>query len=135
MVRDIDVKKIIYVQVVDAAYLEEPLLKGHRFYNSSQRPRMSWSRNCRLFYGEQDRGGYLPIKDILQAIIERLGYNGWISAELFNESLTVANSSVPEQHARRAAESWQKIVKDLNIEVEEPKSLRRTTTDGHRAQL
>jgi len=138
LVRDIDVKKIIYVQVVDAAYLEEPLLEGHRFYKSSQRPRMSWSRNCRLFYGEEDRGGYLPVKAILQAIIERLGFDGWVSAELFNESLTLADSSVPEQHARRAAESWQKIVKEFNVEVEEPerpKSLRRMTADGHRAQL
>ena len=137
LVHTIDVKKIVYVQVVDAEYLEEPLVEGHRFYNASQRPRMSWSRNCRLFYGEQDRGAYLPIKDILQAIVERLGFIGWVSAELFNESLTVPDPSVPEQHARRAAESWKRIGKDINIVVGsgDSKSQRRLTNEMNRAQL
>lgn len=140
MVRTIDVKKIVYVQVVDAAYLREPLVEGHKFYNSNQRPRMSWSRNCRLFYGEHNRGAYLPVKEILQAIIEGLGYSGWISAELFNESLTSADPSVPMEHAQRAADSWKEIVKDFKIAVE-PKSSkgskleRRSTGETNRAQL
>ena len=115
MVRSIDVKKILYVQVVDAERLAEPLVAGHRFYNANQAPRMSWSRNCRLFYGEQDRGAYLPVKEILHAIVVRLGYNGWISAELFNQTLTVSDASVPEEHARRAWESWQRIVDDFDV--------------------
>jgi 4-hydroxyphenylpyruvate dioxygenase len=137
LVHTIDVKKIAYVQVVDAEYLAEPLVEGHRLYNASQRSRMSWSRNCRLFYGEQDRGAYLPVKEILQAIIERLGFNGWISAELFNESLTVSNPEVPEQHAKRAAESWKKIEKDFNTVTGSgnTRSQRRLTNDMSRAQL
>jgi 4-hydroxyphenylpyruvate dioxygenase len=137
LVHTIDVKKIAYVQVVDAEYLAEPLVEGHRLYNASQRSRMSWSRNCRLFYGEQDRGAYLPIKEILQAIIERLGFNGWISAELFNESLTVSNPLVPEEHARRAAESWKKIEKDFSTVTGSGNTRlqRRLTNDMSRAQL
>lgn len=116
MVKTIDVEKIVYVQVVDAEYLAEPLVGGHKYYKAEQHPRMSWSRNCRLFYGEEDRGAYLPVKAILDAIIHGLGYRGWLSAELFNISLTDADSSVPEQHARRAAESWGKMVVDFDLE-------------------
>ena len=141
LVKTVAVEKIVYVQVVDAEYLAEPLIEGHRFFKSNQRSRMSWSRNCRLFYGEEARGAYLPVQDILQAIIGRLGFNGWISAELFSESITLADPSVPEEHARRAAQSWEKIINDFNVDVESkcPKksaSRRRLTAESvNRAQL
>jgi 4-hydroxyphenylpyruvate dioxygenase len=141
LVKTVAVDKIMYVQVVDAEYLAEPLVEGHRLFNSSQRSRMSWSRNCRLFYGEDARGAYLPVHDILRAIIDRLGFSGWISAELFNESLTSADKSVPADHARRAAQSWEKIVNDFNVEVvsqceKKRASRRRSTVESvSRAQL
>ena len=111
----IDVRKILYVQVVDAEYLSQPLVAGHLYHSPAQNARMSWSRNCRLFYGEEDRGAYLPVKQILKTILEDVGFEGWVSAELFNESLFDPNPLVPEQHTRRAAESWQKILADFPI--------------------
>ena len=114
LVKTVDVKKIFFVQVVDAEYLSDgPLVEGHRFYDESQAARMSWSRNCRLFYGERD--AYLPIKAILKAILVDLGFQGWVSAELFNRSLTGSNPDVPEAHAQRAAVSWRKIVDDFKL--------------------
>ena len=115
IVQTVDVKKIAYIQVVDAERLAEPLLEGHEFYDPEQCPRMSWSRNCRLFYGEEDRGAYLPIYAILKTLLVDLGFEGYISAEMFNRSLTAADSSVPEEHAQRAAISWQKIVADFGL--------------------
>lgn len=115
LVETVDVKKIAFVQVVDAERLTEPLVEGHEFYNPEQCARMSWSRNCRLFYGEEDRGAYLPVKAILKAIIVDLGYEGHLSAELFNRSLTSADIHVPEEHAQRAADSWQKMVADFGL--------------------
>jgi len=117
LVTRIDISKIKYVQVVDAEYLAEPLVEGHPFYDSHQPARMSWSRNCRLFYGEQDRGAYLPVKAILEAILVQLGFEGWVSAELFNKSLTDEQSSVPREHAQRAAKSWQHIVADFSLDA------------------
>ncbi|KAN0106097.1 xylose isomerase-like protein [Hyaloscypha variabilis] len=119
MVREIDVKKVFYVQVVDAERLERPLDKTHEFHVEGQKPRMSWSRNCRLFLCEEDRGGYLPVLDVLHVICdekEGLGYKGWISMELFNRSLTVEGSQVPIEHADRAMESWRKIIKAMTWE-------------------
>lgn len=134
LVKTIDVEKIFFVQVVDAEFLAEPLLEGHPYYNSSQRKRMSWSRNCRLFYGEEN--AYLPIAAILRAILVDLGYSGWVSAELFNKSLTEADPSVPASHAQRAAQSWQKIVEEFNLAGRQNSSNRAiAASPAARAQL
>jgi 4-hydroxyphenylpyruvate dioxygenase len=68
MVKTIDVRKVFYIQVVDAEKMRDPLVEGHAFYAADQPARMSWSRNARLFAFE-DRG-YLPIMDVARAIIE-----------------------------------------------------------------
>jgi len=116
LVKTIDVERVFFVQVVDAEKLESPLVKGHEFYDPDLVPRMSWSRNCRLFYGEEDRGGYLPIKDVTRAIIQGLGFQGWVSMELFNRSMNDAAASVPRSHAQRAETAWHKILADLNCQ-------------------
>jgi 4-hydroxyphenylpyruvate dioxygenase len=76
---------------------------------------MSWSRNCRLFYGESDRGAYLPVRQVLEAILIGLGWRGRISHELFSASLVEEDAGVPEEHARRAAEGWEKLLRDMGM--------------------
>ncbi|KAK3904577.1 xylose isomerase-like protein [Staphylotrichum tortipilum] len=120
LVTQVDVKKVFYVQVVDAERLDAPLVPGHPFYNAEQPARMSWSRNCRLFYGEHDRGGYLPIKEIASAFFHGLGFVGWVSLELFNRRMADLGPEVPEELARRGAASWAKLRKDMGL-VEKPK--------------
>jgi len=120
MVNTVDVNKIFYVEVVDAERLDEPLLPGHQYYDASQPPRMSWSRNCRLFYGEEDRGAYLPILPIVKALLEKqqgLGFEGWVSFELFNRSMADPDPGTPHEHARRAGESWKKLQRDADFFV------------------
>lgn len=116
LIKTIDVKKVFFIQIVDAEKLDEPLVEGHPFYEASQPARMSWSRNCRLFYGESDRGAYLPVKEITRAILHGLGFQGWVSAELFNRSMANPSPSTPEEHARRGMASWHKMVKDFGLE-------------------
>ncbi|KAE9985291.1 hypothetical protein BLS_009034 [Venturia inaequalis] len=113
----IDVRKLFFVQIVDAQRLSAPLVKGHELYVSSQPSRMSWSRNCRLFYGEEEEGAYLPVLAISKAIINDLGYKGWISAELFNSYMNCADDVVPENLARRGAVSWKKFCADLGLDA------------------
>lgn len=117
LVKTVDVEKVFLVQVVDAERLEQPLVEGHDFYVQGQPARMSWSRNCRLFYGEKERGAYLPVKEVAQAIFQGLGFRGWVSMELFSRTLAVSDPKTPAEHAWRAAESWKKLVKDCNIEI------------------
>jgi 4-hydroxyphenylpyruvate dioxygenase len=115
LVKTVDPKKIVFVQVVDGEYLSEPLVEGHKWYNAAQPARMSWSRNCRLFYGESDRGAYLPVRQVLEAILIGLGWRGRISHELFSASLVEEDAGVPEEHARRAAVGWEKLLSDMGM--------------------
>jgi len=114
----VDVARVFYVQVVDAERLRVPLGPGHAFHVDGQPPRMSWSRNCRLFYGEEDRGAYLPVREIAAAIFHGLGFEGWVSLELFNRRMSDEDPAVPEELARRGAASWVKLVQDLGLKVE-----------------
>ncbi|KAF2126610.1 3-dehydroshikimate dehydratase [Dothidotthia symphoricarpi CBS 119687] len=109
-------EKIFFIQIVDAERLEHPLAPGHAFYDSEQPARMSWSRNCRLFYGEKDHGAYLPVKDVAHAIIKDIGYDGWVSMELFNRVMNKKDESVVEELAERAAIAWEKMLFDLQLD-------------------
>jgi 4-hydroxyphenylpyruvate dioxygenase len=111
MVKRVDVKKVFYIQVVDAEKMREPLVEGHAWYNEDQPSRMSWSRNARLFAFEE--GGYLPVLDVTRAIIEGLGYKGWVSMELFSRTMGEAGNEVPKEHARRARLTWEKLEKEV----------------------
>jgi 4-hydroxyphenylpyruvate dioxygenase len=114
----IDISKVFYVQVVDAERLTEPLVKGHPFYNPEQPARMSWSRNCRLFYGEYSKGAYLPVREIASVIFKELRFEGWVSLELFNRRMGDEDHGVPEELARRGAISWLKLARDMGFKTE-----------------
>jgi 4-hydroxyphenylpyruvate dioxygenase len=121
--------KIFFIQIVDAERLKQPLVLGHPFYNADQPARMSWSRNCRLFYGEQDRGAYLPVRDVAHAIIKDIGYDGWVSMELFNRVMNREDHGIVEELAERAKNAWRKLQKDLQTEFV-PENSNRSTTVG-----
>jgi 4-hydroxyphenylpyruvate dioxygenase len=120
LVKTVDVKKVFYVQVVDAEKLERPLVPGHPFYCPSQPARMSWSRNCRLFYGEREfeKERYLPIDTICDAIFKRLRYEGWISPELFNCCMADPDPEMPRKLAFRATVSMGKLVRAFRLRIE-----------------
>lgn len=113
LVATVDVAKVFSVQVVDAEKLSQPLVEGHQFYDTDQPARMSWSRNCRLFYGEVERGAYLPVKKIAEAIVRDLGYEGWVSMEFFHRRMADRDESVPEELAERGKVAWERLVRDV----------------------
>ncbi|ATY65161.1 xylose isomerase-like TIM barrel [Cordyceps militaris] len=117
MIETVDVSKVYCVQVVDAERLASPLVPGHEFHNDAQPPRMSWSRNCRLFYGESNRGAFLPIKRIARAVFEELGYEGWVSMELFHRRMADVDPNVPRELAARGAVSWKKLIRDVDVKA------------------
>lgn len=119
MVLTMDASKIFYIQVVDAERLAAPLDENHEFYDASQSPRMSWSRNCRLFYGETARGAYLPVRQIMETIVHDVGFRGWVSMELFNRSMADPSPMTPSQHAERGAIAWAKLQQDLRLNAAE----------------
>jgi 4-hydroxyphenylpyruvate dioxygenase len=79
LVASVNGKRIFYVQLVDAEKQDLPIAKdtGNPYYNPGQQPRMSWSRNCRVFPYEEDRGAHMPIEQVCKAFLET-GFSGWI---------------------------------------------------------
>lgn len=118
LVAEVDPGKVFLVQIVDGERLAAPLVEGHEYYNAAQPCRMSWSRHCRLFYGEER--AYLPVREIAWAIFNGLGYQGWASLELFNRRMSDRDPEVPEELARRGADSWRRLVRDVGIETAPP---------------
>ncbi|KAJ5925144.1 hypothetical protein N7454_007783 [Penicillium verhagenii] len=108
MVKTLDMSKLFIVQIADAERLTQPLRPGHPYYNEEQPSRLSWSRNCRLFLCENDRGGFLPVIEILQTILD-LGWTGYLAYELFSRTLLDSDPRTPAQHAERAQRSWERL--------------------------
>ncbi|PYH79477.1 sugar phosphate isomerase [Aspergillus uvarum CBS 121591] len=115
LVRTVDVRKVFYVQVVDAERLAAPLGEGHPFYVEGQPARMSWSRNARLFLYEHEKGGYLPVVEVARAFLNDLKFEGWVSMELFSRSLAEADPAVPREHARRGMRAWELLRAELAL--------------------
>lgn len=113
-------QKIFYVELCDGERLEVPIGPDHPWYNANQLPRMTWSRNARLFPFETDGGlypnvgpGYLPILQILDALLD-VGYRGYMSFEVFSRTLHEKGHDVVLQHAHRAKVSWERCAKYID---------------------
>ncbi|KAI8659993.1 hypothetical protein NCS56_01217900 [Fusarium sp. Ph1] len=115
MVNELHADKIFYIQSGDAQKLEPPLSEQHPWHDPGQRPRMTWSRNGRLFAYEEDEGAYLPVESVLDAIINGLGYRGWVSLEAFSRELACEDSAIPALYAQRGLRSWQRMRESLGI--------------------
>lgn len=124
MVQCVDREKIFLVQMADAEQMSRPITPDHPWYDASSQPssRMPWSRNARLFPLEEKRGAYLPVMDVLKALLQGLGYRGWVSFELFSRTLSETAEDVPDDHAARAQRSWGKLVEafpDILVRIDE----------------
>ncbi|KAJ6119102.1 hypothetical protein N7471_013053 [Penicillium samsonianum] len=126
MASNLDVSKLFIVQIADGERLSQPLRPGHAFYVEGQPSRLSWSRHCRLFLCESDRGGFLPVLCILKVILD-LGWKGYLAYEVFSRSLANSDHRTPAQHAERAKLSWEALcrisgTKMIHTEHTEPTS-------------
>ncbi|KAK3045860.1 hypothetical protein LTR09_012614 [Extremus antarcticus] len=113
LVQDVDVAKVFYVQLSDAEKLASPLEAGSPLHVEGQPCRMTWSRAARLFPCEENVGGYLPILDVTEAIVNQLGYRGWISMETFSRHLWESDPDIPIDYAKRAAASYRCVCEIL----------------------
>ncbi|KAL4766291.1 sugar phosphate isomerase/epimerase family protein [Aspergillus foveolatus] len=116
---ELDIRKIFYIQLVDGEQLSAPLDEKHPFHVEGQPARMSWSRNARLFPCEEERGGYLPVLEIARAFFE-IGFEGWVSLELFSRTCNDPDVKTVGEHARRGMDSWRRVVAALGLDVEVP---------------
>ncbi|KAJ6140260.1 hypothetical protein N7471_006746 [Penicillium samsonianum] len=123
MASTLDVSKLFIVQVADGERLSQPLHTGHPFYVAGQPSRLSWSRNCRLFLCEPERGGFLPVLSILKAILD-LGWTGYLAYEVFSRSLADSDHRTPALHAERGKRSWERLCNIADTQLNQAKSPR-----------
>jgi 4-hydroxyphenylpyruvate dioxygenase len=100
-------EKIFFMQVGDARKMKEPLAPSPN--KEEPRPaRMIWSRASRLFPGEINEGGFMPVVDFVKAVTVGAGYTGPWSNEVFNSSLNEEGAAMEDEHARRGFQglSW-----------------------------
>lgn len=115
LVQEVDPDLVMMVQLAYGQRVNPRAL----FPDTPDMPKLlSWSRNPRLFPCKEERGGYLPIREVADACLNGLGYTGWVSMEIFSRSTGVPESSVPNEHAARAARSWQRILRRLDTKGE-----------------
>ena len=117
LVSSVKVEKIFLIQAADGVRLDKPLSNYHPWRDPAQHPLLTWSRKARLFPLEVDKGAYLPVTEVLEACILRLGYRGWISMEIFNDRLSNQDPSAPVLQASRGMQAWSKCVKALQNAV------------------
>jgi 4-hydroxyphenylpyruvate dioxygenase len=119
LVQKVDPDRVMMVQLADGERVDPQT----PFLQTPGMPKLlSWSRNARLFPCEKERGGYLPIREVADACLNGLGYTGWVSMEVFSRSTGEPELSVPNEHAARAARSWQRILQQLDTEDEKDRS-------------
>ncbi|KAJ5467866.1 hypothetical protein N7475_005618 [Penicillium sp. IBT 31633x] len=115
LVREIDPARVWMVQLADG----ERVHPDTPFLHVPGLPTLlAWSRNARLFPCEEDRGGYLPIREVTDACINGLGYNGWVSMEVFSRTTGEDDPAVPFEHAARACRSWKRVLQMLEEKPE-----------------
>ncbi|ETN38977.1 uncharacterized protein HMPREF1541_07019 [Cyphellophora europaea CBS 101466] len=115
LVKTVDLKKVFYVQVVDAEKMDPPLTQDHPFHVDGQPSRMSWSRNARLYLYEEEKGGYLPVVEVARVFLKELGFEGWVSMELFSRTMSDPDPSIPHTHAQRGIKAWKKLAQELSL--------------------
>ncbi|KAJ6088659.1 hypothetical protein N7486_009920 [Penicillium sp. IBT 16267x] len=119
LVKEVDPHRVMMVQLADGERVDpqEPFLQAPGLH-----PLLTWSRNARLFPCEEERGGYLPIREVTDACLNGVGYSGWVSMEVFSRTLGDDSPSVPKEHAERAGRSWQRVLGMLEAKAEEVKA-------------
>ncbi|CAI7638773.1 unnamed protein product [Penicillium glandicola] len=112
-VRDCPRDKVFYVQLSDAERFDPPYSLTHAWALPGEAKEFTWSKHARPFPLEVEFGAYLPVVEIAKAWILDIGFEGWISMEVFDRSMKDGKVS-PETAAKRGVESWRK----LQIEME-----------------
>lgn len=115
LVREIDPDRVMMVQLADGERVDPQ----SAFLRAPGLPKLlAWSRNARLFPCEEERGGYLPIREVADACLNGLAYTGWVSMEVFSRTTQEDRPSVPSEHAARAGRSWRRVLERLDTKVQ-----------------
>ncbi|PYH41773.1 sugar phosphate isomerase/epimerase family protein [Aspergillus saccharolyticus JOP 1030-1] len=114
LVECVPAEKIFFFQVADAERVGRDVVDSwNGDVNGDTTPRLlPWSRGYRLFPGERERGAYLPVELVAKAVLQT-GYQGPVSLEVFNRSLSETDEKVPREHAERGMKGLKWLLEEL----------------------
>jgi sugar phosphate isomerase/epimerase len=107
--RELPLEKLFYVQLSGGERFSPVYSSRHPWYLEGEAKEFTWSRHARPFPLEAEVGDYMPVVEILQAIVQT-GYKGWISLETFDRRMREPGSDI-ETAAARAGTSVQRLRK------------------------
>lgn len=110
--KDFPIDKLFYVQLSDAERFDPVFSKKHPWFVEGEAAEFTWSKHARPFPGETNLGGYLPVGHFLKACVVDVGFQGWISMEIFDRRMRDARFEIDEA-ATRATSSWAKLLKEV----------------------
>lgn len=105
---EVPADKIFFLQIGDAKRMPSPLPPSPNA-NEPKPARMIWSRSSRLYPCEAEQGAFMPVVDFMLAVMAT-GFRGPWSIEVFNDSLSDSDATVPTSHATRARAGLDKLV-------------------------
>jgi sugar phosphate isomerase/epimerase len=104
--RTISANKIYLLQISDAYPMQPPIESETK---EGMKPRSRWSHDFRPLPFD---GGYLPIDDVLAAVLDT-GFTGWLSVEVFDSKKTCETEEDMVAYAGKAIASLQRLVNQV----------------------
>lgn len=111
-VQNFPLEKLFYIQLSDGERFHPPFSDEHPWCIEGEAAEFTWSKHTRPFPLEAELGGYLPVKEIVQAWVFEKGFQGWISLGSFDRRMR-DRSVEPEHCAARAETSMQRLQESL----------------------
>lgn len=108
LVRELPLDRLFYLQLSDGEILDPPYSESHPWFDANLAPGHVWSNEARPFPLESALGGYMPVQEIAEAFLVKLGFSGWVSLETFDRRMR-AKDHGPQSSAHRAIRSWRRL--------------------------
>ncbi|KAF2495523.1 xylose isomerase-like protein [Lophium mytilinum] len=102
-VQDFPLEKLFYIQLADGERFDPPFSDKHPWYVEGEAAEFTWSKHARPFPLESGLGGYMPVKEMVQAWVLEKGFKGWISLESFDRRMR--DKSIEPGHCAARAEN------------------------------
>lgn len=109
LVRELPLGKLFYVQPSGGERFSPVYSSRHPWYLEDEAKEFTWSKHARPFPLEMELGDYMPVVEILLAIVQ-VGFRGWISLETFDRRMREPDFNI-ETAAARADTSVNKLRK------------------------
>ncbi|KZT57225.1 xylose isomerase-like protein [Calocera cornea HHB12733] len=112
LTQSVKADKIFFLQISDGAKLDPPLGRGNELdsrWTRGWESRQVWSGARRPLPFRPEKGGYLPVVEITDAVLAT-GFRGYMSYEIFEKEQEDDDPSVPERWAKDAKRAHDQLM-------------------------